>query len=194
LEAKTVIQENRLKLSKKVHDVVANGLYRVMSEIENQDDLDKDGVLDKIEVLYDKSRDISYEDNPVVEPNFKDKVNALLTSFSSQSTRVSLVGNEEALWNQVSPKAINDIEHVLQELMVNMKKHSNAANVVVKFEQVGNFVNIYYIDDGIGIKGELNFNNGLTSTGNRIAGIGGTITFDRTTDKGLKIHITFPIS
>jgi tetratricopeptide (TPR) repeat protein len=194
LEAKATIRENQLKIHKKVHDVVANGLYTMMSEIENRDDLDKDRILDRIEVLYEKSRDISYEDSPVVEPNFKKKINNLMAAFGTERTRISLVGNEEELWSQVGPKAINEIGNVLQELMVNMKKHSGARNVVLKFEKIGHQINIRYTDDGIGIEGEPNFKNGLTSTGNRIDSIGGSIIFDTKKNKGLKVQISFPIT
>ena len=190
LEAKAAIRENQLKIHKRVHDVVANGLYRMMSEIENKEEVDKERILDGIEVLYEKSRDITYEETPVAEPNFQEKINNLRVSFGDNNRRISFVGNEE-LWDQVSPNAKHEIEHILQELLVNMKKHSGANNVVVKFERIGNQVNIYYTDDGIGIKGKPNFKNGLNNTGNRIRSIGGTITFETKNDRGLRIHISF---
>nr|GFD55410.1 hypothetical protein [Tanacetum cinerariifolium] len=59
LEAQNALRNSQLNTSKRVHDVVANGLYRVMTEIENQADMDRENVLDKIEALYEKSRDIS---------------------------------------------------------------------------------------------------------------------------------------
>lgn len=194
LEANTLIQKNKLRTSAKVHDVVANGLYNIMSELENIENLDKEHVLDRIEVLYEKSRDISYEDDTHSRPNFDEAVSKLLMSFSSKTLRVSFVGNEEGLWNDVNPKTITEIEHVLQELMVNMKKHSGARNVVLKFEKIGHQVNINYTDDGIGMEDGLNFKNGLTSTGNRMDSIGGSIIFDTKKDEGLKVQISFPIT
>lgn len=191
LEAESAIRDNKLKIHKKVHDVVANGLYRMMSEIENREEIDRERILDGIEVLYEKSRGITYEDSPVAEHDFQEEMNSLIGSFGAMDTRISLVGNEKALWDQVSAKAKHEIAHILQELMVNMKKHSGASNVVVKFEHIGNQVNIHYMDDGVGINGQPNFKNGLTNTGNRIGSIGGTITFDTKNDKGLRIHISF---
>ncbi len=52
LETQSTIRDHQLKTSKKVHDVVANGLYRVMTEIENQQEIDKENLLDKIEYMY----------------------------------------------------------------------------------------------------------------------------------------------
>ncbi|SKB60562.1 Tetratricopeptide repeat-containing protein [Sphingobacterium nematocida] len=60
-EAAERIKINELRTSRKVHDVVANGLYRVMSEITYVDVIDKEDILDKIEDMYSRSRDISYE-------------------------------------------------------------------------------------------------------------------------------------
>jgi tetratricopeptide (TPR) repeat protein len=194
LEAQTTIRENQLKTSKKVHDVVANGLYRVMTEIENQESLDRDSILDKLENMYEKSRDISYEELQFTDQNFHVKISDLLRSFATETTRIVLVGNTAGLWEKVSTQAKLEIEHVLQELMVNMTKHSSASNVAVKFVQTNNCINIYYTDNGIGISKERQFNNGLTNTGNRIKSIHGEIIFDTKAEKGLKVQISFPVS
>lgn len=194
LEAQTAIRENQLKTSKKVHDVVANGLYRVMTEIENQEEIDKDRVLDKIEDLYEKSRDISYEEVKFTDQNFHERVSDLIKSFATETTKVALAGNDPQLWKKVSAQVKYEIEHILQELMVNMKKHSGASNVAVRFEQKQDKINIYYTDNGIGMPEEMRFNNGLRNTGTRIESIRGEITFDTKVEKGLKIQISFPIT
>jgi tetratricopeptide (TPR) repeat protein len=194
LEAQTAIRENQLKTSKKVHDVVANGLYRVMTEIENQEEIDKDRVLDKIEDLYEKSRDISYEEVKFTDQNFHERVSELIKSFATDTTKVALAGNDPQLWKKVTAQVKYEIENILQELMVNMGKHSGASNVAVRFEQKQNKINIYYTDNGIGMPEEMRFNNGLRNTGTRIESIHGEITFDTKVEKGLKIQISFPIT
>ncbi|SER07644.1 tetratricopeptide repeat-containing sensor histidine kinase [Pedobacter rhizosphaerae] len=193
-EAQNAIKEIQLKTSKKVHDVVANGLYRVMSEIQNQEAVDKDHVLDKIEDLYEKSRDISYEDNNYRGPDFHLKLADLLSSFATETTKILLVGNSSVLWQKINSQVKYELAHILQELMVNMKKHSRATSVAVKFEQTNHNITIYYTDNGIGISKGTSFNNGLTNTGNRIKAIKGAINFDTQTEKGLKIQITFPVA
>ena len=71
LEAENKLQEQRLDFSKKVHDVVANGLYEVISTIENQNDIPKEKILDKLEIMYEKSRDLSYEDHKDIKNSDK---------------------------------------------------------------------------------------------------------------------------
>lgn len=194
LESRNAIRESQLKTSKRVHDVVANGLYRVMTEIENQNVIDKDHVLDKIEDLYEKSRDISYEKPETTDQNFHGRISELLKSFATESITIVIGGNTPDLWSKVNPVVKYEIEHILQELLVNMKKHSNASNVVFRFEEVNNTINIYYTDNGIGIPDELQYKNGLTNTGNRINSINGAITFETKAEKGLRIQISFPVS
>jgi len=196
LEAQNSIKESQLKTSKKVHDVVANGLYRVMTEIENQSNIDREGILDRLELMYEKSRDISYEaeELPTVRLNYHEKMADLLRSFATESTKVIIAGNSANLWKNLNEPAKYEIEHIMQELMVNMKKHSHASNVVVKFEQRYNEIHIFYADNGIGMKKEFQQRNGLTNTGNRIKSLDGKIIFDTEVEKGLKIQISFPIS
>ena len=88
LEAQNAVKENQLKLSKKVHDVVANGLYRMMSEIENEEAVDKDQLLDKIEEMYERSRDLSYERATLPDNDFHETISQLITSFATARTKV----------------------------------------------------------------------------------------------------------
>ncbi len=190
--ARHAIQEHQLKTSQKVHDVVANGLYTIMTAIEHQDIIEKEPLLDKIEILYEQSRDISYEQPSITHQHFQNKIAELLASFASVTTKVLTVGNTETLWANTSAQTQLEIEQILQELMVNMKKHSRANNVIIKFERLNGLIHIQYTDNGVGIPNEIIYGNGLTNTENRIKMLGGQITFDRTVVKGLKIRISFP--
>ncbi|MDY0905068.1 tetratricopeptide repeat-containing sensor histidine kinase [Pedobacter sp. CFBP9032] len=193
-QSEKAITDSKLKTSKKVHDVVANGLYRVMTEIENQQDLDRNHVLDKIEDLYEKSRDISYEKPTEANKPFHETLSEILTSFATENRKVLIAGNDAELWQRVSERTKYELEHIIQELMVNMKKHSQASNVVMRFENNGEQIKIYYTDNGVGMPKNKGFNNGLRNTGNRIEEINGAIIFDTEVEKGFKIQISFPIS
>jgi len=194
-KSQNTIRESQLRTSRKVHDVVANGLYRIMTGIEHHQGLvEKDRLLDQIEVLYEQSRDISYENQQGVSTEFHTAIAELLGSFASDGTKVLVAGNREDLWSGVKDNVKRELQHVLQELMVNMKKHSFAQNVVVKFERQDNNLTIHYTDDGIGLPSPVHYGNGLTNTENRIKGIGGRIIFEKTTTKGLKIQVCCPIA
>ncbi|WP_028298946.1 tetratricopeptide repeat protein [Olivibacter sitiensis] len=196
VEAQNRIKEHKLKTSKKVHDVVANGLYQVMSEIEYKEDINREDILDRLEYMYEKSRDISYEQEglPSDQPDFGQKIAKLLYSFQSHSREIVPAGNDCQVWGHVPEQTQSEIEHILRELMVNMRKHSRASLVVVKFEQRDGHLYIHYSDNGVGLSETFRYGNGLRNTGNRIESLGGHITFDSEEGKGLKIQISFPLS
>lgn len=195
LEADGKIKASQLRTSRKIHDVVANGLYRVMTEIENRDDIDRDGILDRLEIMYEKSRDISYEveETTQTQLDYHKQVTDLLKSFVTENRKVIIAGNDPEYWKTVNSHTKYEIHHVLQELMVNMRKHSQASDVVIRFDWAPSHLNIYYSDNGVGLSESLVRGNGLTSTGNRIAGLDGKITFVSKEGKGLKVEVSIPI-
>ncbi|HMR81971.1 MAG TPA: tetratricopeptide repeat protein [Niabella sp.] len=188
------LREQQLKTSQKVHDVVANGLYRIMIKMEYQPGIEKQQLLDDMEVLYEQSRDISYETTDAPKQSFNDEIAELLKSFSTEHTSISIVGNNHHIWNGLNESARTELKRALQELMVNMKKHSAAKNVVVKFDEGKNGLHIRYTDDGKGVPADFHYGNGLRNTENRIKSIGGQFTFNYPSTAGLNIQIFIPIS
>ncbi len=196
LQYQQSLRDQQLKTSQKVHDVVANGLYRIMTTIEYKEELDKNELLDSIEELYEKSRDISYE-SPDTQPaaaSYHQSINDLLKGFASETTRVVIVGNEPEYWENLHPAAKKSLEQVLQELMVNMRKHSKASLVVVKFEKDHQALKINYTDNGIGFPEAYKFGNGLKNTENRILELNGHISFGQHQPTGLTIEIHLPFA
>ncbi|WP_447769266.1 tetratricopeptide repeat-containing sensor histidine kinase [Sphingobacterium faecium] len=195
LEAQNRIKENQLNISRKIHDVVANGLYRVMTEIENRENIDRDGIIDRLEMMYEKSRDISYE-TEVTKPEQQDdhsQIAELLKSFVTENRKVIIAGNDAEQWARIHVDIKEQITCILQELMVNMRKHSQATNVIIRFDWDVDLLRIYYSDNGIGMSDSQVKGNGLTSTGNRIFNLNGKITFVTQAEEGLKIEISMPI-
>jgi len=192
-EKELEVKNTELKYVKKIHDRVANKVYHVMSEVENSPEVDRDNLLDKLELLYNISRDISYESEDAWQGgNFGEHLSEMLQSYSSELTEVLIVGNEEEIWTDINASSKAELFILMQELMTNMKKHSKAESVVIKFSRT-DCINILYTDNGIGIKDSIK-KNGLTNTENRIKIIGGTITFDNIHKKGLTIGLSFPFS
>ena len=187
-----MLHEQQLKTSRKVHDIVANGIYHILSDVEHANLIEKEPLLDKLERVYEQSRNISHEITASASPGFHESIAKLIKSFSSPATSVSLSGNTKAIWDRITPATQKELERVLLELMVNMKKHSAAQNVAVKFEHLDHQIRIQYTDDGVGLPTGFQYGNGLTNTENRIAGIGGTITFGKSTVQGLKVLLFIP--
>lgn len=187
------LRNYQLKTSQKVHDVVANGLYRLMMDMQHGDPIERGRLLDRIEDLYERSRDISHEIPEKAIQNFQETITALLKSFSCPSTKVLIAGNDKELWAKITDRVQNELKPILQELMINMQKHSGARNVLVQFAQEDNRLKIRYTDDGVGFPPNPHFGNGLTNTENRIKRSGGRVIFDKNAPKGLRIEIYLPI-
>lgn len=186
------IKNNQLKLSKKVHDVVANGLYHMMIDVQNNPEIDKTRILNDIEKMYEESRDISHEN--IVEKDFSLRFINMVTSYSSDEQKVLPVGYKENIWENISSNTQLELYYILREILVNMKKHSQAKLASVKFENDGDTLKIRYIDNGIGINNfDQQKGTGIHNTENRIDTIGGHITFEKNPTGGLTIQITIPI-
>ncbi|WP_051230557.1 tetratricopeptide repeat-containing sensor histidine kinase [Epilithonimonas caeni] len=187
-------KNTEIKYSKKVHDRVANRIYQIISFIENTLHLDKNSILFALENVYETSRDISYENVDVSEKqNYRDQLSQMLGSYSSPKTvQVIITGNDDEIWQNTNLLQKTEVYLVLQELMTNMKKHSQANIVSIKFSRENSKINISYTDNGIGIK-QLSPKNGLQNMENRINAINGTIIFDTETNNLLKINISFPV-
>ena len=193
-EAEQSIRESRLKTSQKVHDVVANGLYTIMNELEHLDAIEKEALINKIEELYERSRNISYEEHLTDGgPDYTTKVQELLNSFSTRETDVYMLGNEPEYWNNIAAGKKEQLFLVIKELLVNMKKHSAAHNVSFIFRQENNTGYIQYMDDGNGFPAALEYGNGLKNTVNRINSLGGETIFGKSEKAGASVTISFPL-
>jgi hypothetical protein len=193
-EKELEVKNTQLKMSKKVHDVVANGIYQVMTKIENQENFDKEKALDELEFVYEKSRDISYEKEEAKdEQDFSEKISNSIGSFNNDTVKTYIAGNEKNIWENVSQPKQEEIYQIIRELLVNMKKHSKASVVSFRFERINNEITIHYKDNGIGVSGAVMYKNGLSNMVSRIEILKGQIIFDTETEKGLKINISFPV-
>lgn len=193
-ESENAIRTSKLQTSQKVHDIVANGLYRIINELEHKEVIDKESLLNRIEELYGQSRDISYEDTPISHTEaYSEKIYQLLNSFDNDNTEVILVGNEQKFWDKVTKAQKEQVRIVLQELMINMQKHSEAKNVVVRFKQENSAAYVFYKDDGVGFAREQEFGNGLKNTVSRIKSLNGEVNFGSGGGEGVTIEIRFPL-
>ncbi len=188
------VKNTELKYSKKVHDRVANRIYQIISFIENTLHPDKNSILFALENVYETSRDISYENPDVNEKqNYREQLFNMLDSYSSQDVvKVLIVGNKEEIWQNTNLLQKTEVYLVLQELMTNMKKHSNASIVSIRFQRDDTAINIAYTDNGVGIK-DFSPKNGMKNMENRINAINGRIIFDTQTNNLLKINISIPV-
>ncbi|WP_160111922.1 hypothetical protein [Aquimarina sp. AU58] len=180
------------RISKKLHDELANDVYQVMIQMQN--DQNDPEVLDKLEEIYHTTRDISREHNSFrTGEEYATELNGMLSSYSTNGTKIIIKDIDEINWQAINPEKKIIVHRTLQELMVNMKKHSHAELVAITFKKTPKGVVITYADTGVGVAAEeIIYSNGLQNTENRIKTIGGSFIFDSAKGKGFKAKINFP--
>lgn len=180
------------RISKKIHDELANDVYNVMSGIQ---DIASNDTMDKLENIYKRTRNISRENSSIpMGVNYLPHLISTLSSSISENTRLILRGEETISWSNISPEKKIILYRVLQEIMINMNKHSQASLVAIIFSEEKNLLKIQYSDNGVGFTREnLKSGNGIQNMENRIFSIKGRLNFELEQDKGLKIFIQIPI-
>lgn len=184
--------ETEAEMSRRLHDDFGAGLNQAMLMV--QSDTDKTKILDRLEQLYGQSRNFSREINEVdTGPYFKEELLGMLQYRTPGNAKLYHSGSGGIDWERVNPLAKKALFKVLQELMINMGRHSEATLITIGFEDSAKILIVEYADDGVGAsEQDLKAKNGLRNTEKRIQAIGGTITFDSGKDEGFKAHIQIP--
>ncbi|MDG1729053.1 MAG: tetratricopeptide repeat protein [Algibacter sp.] len=182
------VYNTETRISKKLHDEVANDIYHVMTKLQSNNNKVTE-VLDDLEGIYSKTRDISKESSTIeLNENFENHLDDLLHDFHNNAVSVITKGLKQLNWEAVTDLKKTAIYRVLQELMTNMQKHSKASIVVLKFENSKDKIIINYSDNGVGC--DIKKQNGLQNAENRIISLNGTIIFDSQVNKGFNVKIT----
>jgi len=185
------------RISKKVHDELANDVFNTIAFTQTQDlsnHSKKETLLANLDSIYDRARDISRANSPVdTGANFPLQLRQLFAEYQNPEIKIMIRGLDAMPWETMEADKKLTVYRVLQELLVNMKKHSQAKNVVIQFSMEEKKAKITYSDNGVGMQAsEILFKNGLQNAENRIHAIGGHIIFESEPGKGLQATITYP--
>mgnify|MGYP003682990063 CR=1 FL=1 len=191
------VYNTETRISKKVHDELANDVYNVMVVLQksqkNKTELPPK-VLNQVEDIYVRTRNISHENHSIdTGEDFVDGLREMIGDFNTEEVAIIVKDIEYPDWETIENYVKIIIHRVLQELMVNMKKHSKANVVVLTFATNDRKLIIHYSDNGIGLPFIKASKKGLLNMENRIQSAQGTLNFDSESGKGLKLSMTFPI-
>jgi signal transduction histidine kinase len=186
--------DTETRISKKLHDELANDVYHTMAFAETQNlasSQNKEQLLNHLETIYTRTRNISKENSSIETGiHFLSHLKEMMASFNTDEVNILVNGLDTFNWDN---KKIT-VYRVIQELLVNMKKHSKCSLVVLNFKKNEKKLQVDYSDNGLGADfDKINLKNGLQNVENRILSIKGTITFDIKSEKGFKVSFIFPI-
>lgn len=191
------VYETEIRIAGRLHDELANDAYRTMILAQSMDLSDansKETLITDLESIYNRTRNISKENETInTGSEFSIDLRELILSYNSESTNVLLTGIDTIDWENINSSKKIALYRILSELLVNMKKHSNAKVVVFNFEKSRKTVRVRYSDNGSqGKKERVYAKGGLQNAENRIHAIKGTFTFENNSGNGFKATITFP--
>ena len=186
------------RISKQLHDELANDVYHVMAFAETQlldEESNKESLLNSLDKIYKRTRNISKENSAIdTGPNFENHLKEMMVNFSNQEVNILINGIDSVPFSVLEDHKKIIIYRVLQELLVNMKKHSQATLVVLSFKKMDHNIQIDYSDNGIGINADIiPSKNGLQNMESRVAAINGTLSFGPASGKGFKASFTVPV-
>lgn len=186
--------QTETRLSKKVHDEVGNDIFYLITQLENDPSLlEKNGLklLDGLQNIYSKARDISREYTDIdTGDGFPEELLSLLNSFGNKEIKIITKQLAPTFWTSIGADLKSEVFRIVQELLTNMKKHSQASMAAVTFKKEARKLVIQYSDNGIGVGDEQQT---LKSVENRIQVLQGVLTLDAQPDEGLQVSIIIPI-
>ncbi len=185
------------KIAKKVHDELANDVFNTLTYIQNfnlNDNEAKNHLSNDLELIYKKARNISLELKAIdTDEHFIDTLTNIFNEYSTQKCKVIVTGLSDDILKNLSSQQKITLYRVIQELLVNMKKHSMATLVIFKFKESNKRIELFYSDNGVGIiQEQIKRKNGIANMETRIKNIGGSFIFDSDNKIGVKYKIQFP--
>ena len=196
IEKIKIAYNTETRIAKDIHDELANDVFNAITFTQTQSlesENKKEILVQKLDDIYGRVRGISRENNDIhTGVNYLNNLKEILSTYNTDNTNVIISNIEKVNWDDIEEIKKVAIYRVLQELMVNMKKHSEASVVVIKFDISSQKIFIDYTDNGKGCEKNKIIKNGLQNMENRILATKGTITFDTEPDKGFKVKITMP--
>ena len=207
VETQNKVQEERLRISRDLHDNIGSQLTFIISSLDNlkfQLDQKNPEAGKRIESLNDFTRNTITELRDTIwamnkeNIRFSDlklRINNFLESAKShvEQTEFEVEMNESVDENHsfTAFEGIN-LYRIIQEAVNNAIKHAGASKIKVSFEKVENHFEIKISDNGKGMENRTrDSSNGLNNLYKRAADLGGELILNSAPGKGTVIKITF---
>ncbi|WP_177177132.1 tetratricopeptide repeat-containing sensor histidine kinase [Flavobacterium urocaniciphilum] len=204
IETQNKLQEQRLTISRDLHDNIGAQLTFIISSVENLkfgfpniDDkisnhlskisnFTKDTIVELRDTIWAmNSHDINIVDLRSRLLNFIEKA-----QISSLQTNFKFTIDDSLSQMKISSLQGINIYRVIQEAVNNAIKHANAQNIEISAKEINNALVFDIFDDGVGFKfDDIVQGNGLHNMKKRIEEIGGQFQLN-STEKGTHITIT----
>ncbi|MDR0573930.1 MAG: hypothetical protein LBG96_07885 [Tannerella sp.] len=190
------LESERLRLSKELHDNIANKILLVNLHVRDKGRLDVSEISQQLKDLHEQVRDISHE---LIPPAFKyaSFVEILKDYVYRQNSHGKMsillsIDSEEDM-NKIPEKICLEFYRIVQECISNACKHAEASSVEIILYKEDKRLNLTVIDNGKGFDTKSKKNGaGLIIINERVKSLNGSVSINSTIGKGTEFNITAP--
>ena len=217
LERQKLIEKERGRISKDMHDTVGSSLTRIAilsdrvgKQVKHQQIINEnyENTMHWTELIGTTAREVIDTMNEIIwslspkQDNLESLINYsrhfINSMFESTDIEYKLEVPESIPNIVLTPDFRRNIFLIIKEIINNIVKHSKASNVSLSISIGGNNLSFEAKDDGIGINSKVNEDNGKVGFGlknmkERSESIGAELDIESLPNKGTKIRISIPL-
>ena len=203
------VYDERLRISRDLHDGIIQSIYAVGLSLEDVPDLvgtSPAEAVDRVDRAIDRLH-TTIADIRTFIVGLGPEVGAGLAATLDSMIRELLVGSDvdmaldldaaTALDGRLSPEAAHELVQVIREAVSNVARHSGAVTASVSLGVEGDSAMLRIEDDGLGFDAERRLGGGhfgLANIRDRAAALGGTLTIESGSGIGTRIILAIPLT
>lgn len=206
---KLAIVDERLRISRDLHDGIIQSIYAVSLSLEDLPELideDRTAALDRVDRAIDRLhttigdiRTFIVGLGPESGSGLKGALESMTRELLARSDIDVTLDLEAAseLDGRLSPEAAHELSQIAREAVSNVARHSRATHAALAVDVEGDVATMRVEDDGAGFDpgqplGSAHF--GLANLKDRAAAIAGSLTIDSEPGRGTRIIVRLPIA
>jgi signal transduction histidine kinase len=201
--------DERLRISRDLHDGIIQGIYAVSLSLEDVLELIEsdrpeatarvDRAIDRLHTAIADIRQFIVGLGAGSDAGFRGALEMMAADLLSGTTiDVTLdIAGAAQLEGRLHPEANHELLQIAREAVSNVARHSGARNAALSLVVEGDEAILRVEDDGVGFDPERRPGSGhfgLANLRDRAAGVGGTLSIGSQPDKGTRIIVRLPLA
>lgn len=205
---KLAIIDERLRISRDLHDGIIQSIYAVSLSLEDVAELVEtdplaaadrvDRAIDRLHTTIGDIRTFIVGLGAEAGAGIGDALESMTAELIAGSTvRMRLdVGAATELDARLHPEAAHELIQIAREAVSNVARHSGASAAALTLEVEADHAVLRVEDDGVGFDPDRRMGSGhfgLANLRDRASGVGGTLTIDSEPSRGTRIIVRLPL-
>ena len=206
---KLAIVDERLRISRDLHDGIIQSIYAVSLSLEDVPELideDRDAALGRVDRAIDRLHTTIGDIRTFIVGLGPESGSGLVGALELMA-RELLAGSDidltleladaPALDHRLAPEAAHELSQIAREALSNVARHSGAARALLALDIDGDSATLRVEDDGRGFDPSQALGNahfGIANLKDRAAAIAGSLSIDSEPGKGTRIIVQLPIA